>query len=87
MEAISAEKELGRLIERRHDPRDGAEMEDPAYVASAERYHERLRRENREAWRAFYLEQAARIEKTAAELANEHRRRAGELLKTTESEA
>lgn len=80
MDTASAERELGRLIERRHDPRDGEAMRDPGYAASEARYHERLREENRAAWSGWHLEQAERLERTAAELASAHRRRAGELL-------
>ena len=75
-----AEREMDRLIERRHDPRDGAEMLDPGYAGSARRYDARRREENREAWRSFHLLQAARIERTAASLAEGHRRKAEELL-------
>lgn len=78
METASAEREQGRLgnLERRHDPRDGAEMLDPDYAASARRYHERLREENRAAWQGWHLEQAERIRRTAEALVAEHRRKA-----------
>jgi hypothetical protein len=44
----------------------------PGYVGSVRRYHSRWREENRAAWSALVLEQATRIERTAAEQAGEH---------------
>ncbi len=74
--------EIDRLISRRasEDRRpDPTELE-PSYVASVRRYNATRREERREAWRGWHLEQAARLERAAAALASEHRRRAEELL-------
>jgi hypothetical protein len=43
------------------------------YVGSVRRYRARWQEENRAAWGALIVEQATRIERTAAELASEHR--------------
>jgi len=42
------------------------------YTGSVRRYPSRWQEENRAAWSALILEQATRIERTAAELASEH---------------
>ena len=73
-------RDLDRLIERRYDLRDGEAMRDPAYAEGAGRYDSRRREKHREAWRSFHLRQAERIERAAAGLVEEHRRRAEELL-------
>jgi hypothetical protein len=44
----------------------------PGYVGSVRNDHSRWQEENRAAWSALVLEQAPRIEGTAAELASEH---------------
>jgi hypothetical protein len=49
-----------------------ARILEPGYVGSVRRYHSRWRDENRAACGALVLEQATRIERTAAELASEH---------------
>jgi hypothetical protein len=45
---------------------------EPGYVDLVRRYPSRWREENRVAWGALVLEQATRIERSAAELASEH---------------
>ena len=52
---------------------EAARILEPGYVESVRRYHFRWRDENRAACGALVLEQATRIERTAAELASEHR--------------
>jgi monoamine oxidase len=56
---LSGETEAARILE-------------PGYVGSVRRYHSRWREENWTALSAPVLEQATRIEWTAAELASEH---------------
>lgn len=51
---------------------EAARILEPGYVGSVGRYHSRWREEKRAAWGALVLEQATRIERTAAELASEH---------------
>jgi hypothetical protein len=56
---LAGESEAARLLE-------------PGNAGSVRRYHSRWQEENRAAWSALVLEQATRIERTAAELASEH---------------
>ena len=52
---------------------EAARILEPGYAGSVRRYHSRWRDENRAACGALVLEQATGIERTAAELASEHR--------------
>ncbi len=79
-EAIEAvEAEIDLFIERRaRDAGDAARVEE--LWKESTRAHREMRQEaNRVAWRCFYLEQAERLERTAAELAASHRARAARL--------
>jgi hypothetical protein len=60
-----AEKILAGKIE-------AARILEPGNAGSVRRYHSRWQEENRAAWGTLVLEQATRIERTAAELASEH---------------
>ena len=51
---------------------EAARILEPGYVGLVRRYHSQWREENRAAWSALIVEQATRIERTAAELASEH---------------
>jgi hypothetical protein len=51
---------------------EAARILEPGNVRSVRRYRARWQQENRAAWSALVLEQATRIERTAAELASEH---------------
>jgi hypothetical protein len=51
---------------------EAARILEPGYGESVRRYPSRWQEENRAAWSALVLEQATRIEQTAAELASEH---------------
>ena len=73
------ESELDTFIEKRaREARDAAQVEE-LWKASERRHRERQREENRELWRCYYLDQAERLERTAAELAASHRARAEAL--------
>jgi hypothetical protein len=48
------------------------------------RYNEKRQQKNKEAWHTFHLSQAERIERTAAELAADHRARAEALAEEPE---
>ena len=50
---------------------EAARILEPGNVGSVRRYRSRWQEENRAAWSALVLEQATRIERTAAELASE----------------
>ncbi|MCA1716264.1 MAG: hypothetical protein LC781_05160 [Actinobacteria bacterium] len=80
MDLVDAEAQLDTLIERRarKGEQDPDELE-PGYAESVRRFHERRRRENRALWYAWHIDQAERLEQTAAELAARHRRKAQRL--------
>ncbi len=73
------ESELDRLVEKRAVEARDAERVSEMWASSIRLHHARRRETNREAWRCFYLEQAERLERTAAELAASHRARAAML--------
>jgi len=65
--------ELSELVEKiLAGETEAARILEPGYVGSVRRYPSRWQEENRAAWSALVLEQATRIERTAAELASEH---------------
>ncbi len=77
VEAIEvAEAQLDQFIERRAREARDASLVEVAWAESVRLYNGRRRETNREAWRAYHLEQAERLEATAAELARNHRARA-----------
>ena len=51
---------------------EAARILEVGYVGSVRRYPSRWQQENRAPWGALIVEQATRIERTAAELASEH---------------
>ena len=71
-----ADRELKRLLERRHDPRDGEALLEPSYAESVRRYNARREEENRSEWGNFH-EKMSRLH---AWLSEEHAHKA-ELLK------
>ncbi len=76
----AVEMQLDRIMERRAvEARDGGRVEE-LWASSIRLHHARRREENAAAWRAYHLEQALRLEATAAELARDHRARAEALL-------
>ncbi len=77
--AERVESELDRIIEKRAREAKDAQAIEKAWKESERRHRKRRREQNREAWRCYYLDQAERLERTAAELAAEHRARAEEL--------
>ncbi len=50
------------------------------WLESVRAYNAQRQRQNRAEWYAFHMDQAERIEKTARELAEEHRQQAEELM-------
>ena len=73
---------LNALIEKRDRRRVKEEGERPAeemYAESCRAFEARRRLEIRAAWYGYYMDQAERIERTAAELAAEHRARVAVL--------
>jgi hypothetical protein len=49
-----ADRELEKLITKRHDPRDGDALLEPSYAESARRYNARREEENRSEWGNFH---------------------------------
>ena len=81
--AESVERELDRLIERRHDQRAAEEGHRPSeelWEASVRLYNARLNRERREEWIAFYLAQAAAAQHNGQIIAAENRAKAHRLM-------
>ena len=66
--AESVERELDRLITKRHDPRDGDALLEPSYAESVRRYNSRREEENRSEWRNFHL----KLSRLHAGLSEEH---------------
>ena len=75
-----AEAQINQFIERRSRESSAEREREEMYAESVRRYHARRQERNRELWRAYYLDQAERLERTAGELAASHRARAGRLL-------
>ena len=80
MELDVATASIDQLIERRARQAEEERRTEEAWKESERRHRERRREENREAWRCFYLDQAERLERTAAELAANHLAKAAELV-------
>ena len=74
------EGELDSFVERRARERRDANLVEAAWAESAWRYNEKRWRDNRAAWHAFHLSQAECIERTAAELAANHRAQAKKYM-------
>jgi hypothetical protein len=72
--------ELDRIVERRAREARDTERVEEMWAESVRLYNGHRRETNREAWRAYHLNQADRLEATAAELARDHRARAEALL-------
>ncbi len=79
LEVEAAEASIDVFIEKRaREAKDEKEIE-AAWAESVRRHHARRREQNRELWRSYYLDQADRLERTAAELAASHRGKAEAL--------
>jgi hypothetical protein len=80
VEAIeAAEASLNQFIERRAREKADANHVEEEWAKQERRHLERRRERNRELWRFWHLSQAERFERTAAELAANHRARADVL--------
>ena len=71
---------IDQLIERRSASQEEANREEEEWKESARKHNTRRRERNRELWRAYHLERALCLERTAAALAASHRARAEALL-------
>lgn len=61
------------------ETRPADQVREDLYAASCQRHAEKIEAERRAAWVAYHLEQAERLEDTAAALAASHRERAARL--------
>ncbi len=75
------EKDLDRLIEKRHDQRDGEALLEPTYAESVRRFNARQQEENRQAWAEYHRSQAERMRALLAGLIARHEERAQQLLR------
>jgi hypothetical protein len=78
--AERAERDLDAFINRRSRVKEKANAEEAAWAESTRRYNARRRERNRQEWRAYHLNQADCLERTAAELAARHRAKAERLI-------
>ena len=67
-----ADRELEKLITKRHAPRDGDALLEPSYAESVRRYHRRRAEEHRSEWGNFH-EKMSRLH---AWLSEEHAQKA-----------
>ena len=77
------EADLDRLITKRHDLRMASEEQtriEDGWAESVRVYNALQEAQSREAWAEYHRSAAERIERTAAQIAAEHRARAEMLL-------
>jgi len=74
-----AESEIDHFIQRRAREKADANRVEELFAESERRHQDKRRRENRDLWRSYHLDQAERLERTAASIAEEHRARAAAL--------
>ena len=83
MRGEMVESDLDRLITKRHDQHaaeNGHRPSEELWAESERAFDARREAESREAWAAYHRSAAERIERTAAQIAAEHRVRAEMLL-------
>lgn len=71
---------LDALIERRAEQNAAEGEREALWKESVRTHHEKRRRKYAAEWYGYHLDQAERLERTAAALAEEHRARAAALL-------
>ena len=71
--------QLDTLINKRGKQNAAEREREELYAESVRRYYERRRECNRQLWRSYHLDQAERLERTAAQLAASHRAKADVL--------
>ncbi len=76
---MKAMDQLDALIDKRARKGDAEGEREAMYAENVRRYHERRRECSRQLWRSYHLDQAERLERTAAELAASHRAKADAL--------
>ena len=75
-----ADRELDRLITKRHDPRDGGALLEPSYAESVRRYNARRREELDLERYEYHRGQAVRLRAVLESLIREHERNAEKYL-------
>ena len=81
--AESVERELDRLIEKRHNQRPAGEGHRPSeelWQASVERYNSELEKKLRAAWCSYHQDQAVRHRRTLEALIACHEEAAAQLM-------
>lgn len=81
-----ADRELERLVVKRHDPRDGDALLEPTYAASVRRYNAKVQAVLREQWAEWHREQAERHRATLECLIADHEQAAADLLELVEDQ-
>ena len=81
---VSADSQLDALIGKRARMEEQSRDEEESWKESVRKFHDIRLREIRAQWYGFHLDQAERIERTAAELVSHHRKRAEALLEDGE---
>ncbi len=87
--AESVERELDRLIEKRHDQRateEGHRPSEELWQASVERYNAERERNLRAAWCSYHQEAAARHRRTLEALITRHEEAAARLMENGQDE-
>ncbi len=79
-----AEQQIDQFVEHHTKNSEEQHCVEAEWAISERRHRERRRERNRELWRAYHLDQADCLEKTAAELAASHRYKAEALLEQGE---
>ena len=79
--AESVERELDRLITKRHDPHDGDALLEPSYAESVRRYNGKVQAALREEWADYHRRQAQRMRTLLEALIAAHEAKAEKLLK------
>ena len=81
--ADSVERELDRLIEKRHDQRrqtEGERLEEELYESSTRAWRERQEAVRRAEWCAYHQDQAARTRAVLEDLIARHEEAAARLM-------
>ncbi len=76
---MEAMDQFGALMDKRAKQNAAEREREVMYAESVRRYHERRRERNRQLRLTYHLDEAERLERTAAELAASHRAKADAL--------
>ena len=82
--AEKAEAQIDEFIRKRSRESEEQRRIEAEWAASERAHRDRRRERNRDLWRSWHLRQAERLERTAAELAADHRAKAEALAEFQE---